>query len=62
MFIVKDQNGLTLSGYDEDHQILVVTRVASLIKTFPTAEAARTWAEQYVNAGYGLTSFKVERI
>lgn len=62
MYIVRDQNGVFVAGFNRQHQIVQRTTVMAYTKMFKTHKAATTWAQGKANAGYGLADFTVEHI
>lgn len=58
-YIVKDQNGNTVAGFNAAHQVVQTTTHPDYIKTWTTEKAAAKWAANHAGCGYGLTTYTV---
>ena len=62
-FVIKDKSGDFIAGFDDDHEIVQQTKDAKLAMIFKRKGAAKKWAEDHVDAGYGFNKgYKIEVI
>lgn len=62
MYVIYDDSGLFVAGYNSAHMVIQRTPETSKARKFRSAEQAHQWAKKYVGAGFGLDSYKIVKL
>ena len=62
MYVILDDSGLMVSGYNAEHMIIQRTEDPTKARRFASPKYAERWAKRYTGAGYGLDTYKIVKL